>query len=438
MAVTATDRDTGETTTIDLNVNQNQITVVGNQYLPACSSCIFPAQIYLTVRDAWGNPIPDTPVVVSLEGPNSEQGTLVHSAESSERNAEMRLRTAQDGSARLYYRWLGRDEIAEALQQVVVQEERTNALVTGEVYVHGIDLAIAGVEQAGFTGVTNQQAFLKIYVKDLIHPNLDLGRFNLDAPNQLELRVSICQFESEGDGTSLPFEGSGGWDSDAGGLYVKMPATPHMPYITPVNDGTSWYEIRVDPVDSNDVLLPDRFRGNNDTVFALTTGSPEGWLHTWLSEGVLTPHSYAGVLFKCVARFLPRLGDAITAIDTLNQVYNKDVLGLGQSTSQVLTEELQRRATSPGMLTKLKASTLNNVVSCMQDAYAVYKETSQGSGLPDLGSCARPAALRPAASYALPDEGFRHCGIPSRCGPVHPRAPARFAGPARRRGVWAV
>jgi hypothetical protein len=398
VTITAADRDTGETTTLDLTVNQNQITVVGNQVIPACSQCVFPAQIYLTVRDAWGNPIPDAPLVVSLEGPDSGQGTLVTSAESGERNAELRLQTAQDGSAKLYYRWLGETEIAEAVQQVVILEEQTNALVTREIQVHGLDLAIARVEEAGFTGVTNQQAFLKIYFKDRLHPDLDLNRFNLDAPNQVGLRVSIYQFESEGDGTSLPFEGSGSWDSDAGGMFVKMHATPHMPYVIPVNDGTTWYEIRVDPVDSSDVPLPDRFRGNNDTIFALTTGSPEGWLHIWLSEGVLTPHSYTGVLFKCVARFLPGLGHAITAIDTLNQVYNTDVLGLGQSTSQVLIENVQRRG--------IKASTLNNVVSCMQDAYGVYKEASQGSGLPDLGSCARLAALRPAASYPLLDEDF--------------------------------
>ncbi len=401
VTIKATDRDLGEFTTLDLYVNQNVINAVGNQVIPACSQCLYPAEITMIVWDAWGSPIPSASVVVRLEGPNRDLGTLVTSPESNQRDTELRLETAQDGSATIYYKWRGPTDITEVIQNIVIMEEQTNAIITQEVQVHGLDLAIARVEQAGFTGVTNQQAFLKIYFKDRSHPDLDLDRFNLDSSNQFRVRVSIFQFESEGSGTSTPFEGAAGWDSDEGGLFVKMPATPHMPYVVPVNDGTSWYEIRVDAVDGDDIPLPDLFRGNNDTIIALETDSPAGWLHTWLSDGILTPHTYFGVMIKCVARFLPGLGDAITVIDTLNQVYNTDVLGLAQSTSQVLTDELQRRVTeyAPSKLTQLKASALNNIVSCLQDGYGVYKGNSQASALPSCGFCGKLSSPVPAPSY---------------------------------------
>ena len=399
VTITATDRDTGESTILDLLVNQNLIAVVGNQILPACSRCNFPAEVDFDVRDARGSPIPNAPVVVRLEGANGDQGTLVTSPESTEKNTELHLQTGQDGRARLYYKWLGGADIVEAVQNIHILEEETNSLIIREITIHGLDLAIAKVEEAGFTGVTNQQAFLKIYFKDRIHPDLDLGRFNRDSANRVRVRVTIRQFESEGAATSLPFEDTAGWDTDEGGLYVKMPATPHIGFIIPVNDGTTWYEVRLDPVDDDDIPLADLFRGNNDTIIALKTGSPDGWLHIWLSDGILTPHSYTGVFIKCVARFLPGLGDAITVIDALNQIYNTDVLGLGQSTAQVLTEELQRRVgqTSPSLLTKAKASILNNIVSCIQDGYGVYKQTNQEGSSSDCGRCSTFASLAPLA-----------------------------------------
>lgn len=190
--------------------------------------------------------------------------------------------------------------------------------------------------------------------------------------------------------TSLTYENYGGWEKDAGGLFVKMFDTPHMPYIIPLNDGNSWYEIRVDPVTDHDIDLPDLFRPNNDTILVLKTGSPDGWLHIWLQDGILTPHSWAGVVFKCVGRFLPGVGQAMTVIDTLNQTYKMDVLGLAQSTAQVLTEALENKSTllapTNNALNLTKTAAFNNIISCMQDIYSVSKEGSaQGSTISSGG-----------------------------------------------------
>jgi hypothetical protein len=312
------------------------------------------------------------------------------------------LTTDASGRAAVYYKWQGDARTMEAVERVVVQDDITHAQWEGVVNVHGLDIGIVRIKEAGFTGVTGQQAFLKIYFKDLAHPDISLERFNIDEPNKLALRVSISQFESDGANTSLTFEDTAEWDIDEAGAFVKMHATPFMPYIIPLNDGTSWYEIRVDPVVDRDVYLPDLFRANNDTIVALTTGSPENWLHIWLQDGVLTPHTWAGVVFKCVARFLlPGLSNAITVIDTLNQVYKQDVLGLSQSTAQVLTTNLEEQIGKESSLwfkkiSFIKADALNDVVSCLQDSYAVYSASASLKPARSAGHCATLAPLTDA------------------------------------------
>jgi hypothetical protein len=257
---------------------------------------------------------------------------------------------------------------------VLIQDNTTHTQDAQAVEVHGLDIGIYHIEEAGFTGVTGQQAYFKIYFKEYHHPDLPLDRFNAETDKKLGLRVSISQYHSDGVNTSPTFEATGGWAQDEKGWFFEMYHTPSMPYVVPANDGGSWYEVRVDPVIDETVYLPDTYRPNNSTIFAVTTNSPDGWLHIWLKDGILTPHNWYGVAFKCVGRFLPFLGDAMTVIDTLNQTYNQDVLGLGQSVETVLTENLQNFSDST-KLTKFKAGTINNVVSCMQDAYGVYKQS---------------------------------------------------------------
>jgi len=398
VTISAKDTITGLAGTNWIFVNQYQLSVQYGEYIIACTQCTFPSEFMVSVSDYWNNPIPNAPLTLRIEG-GSSGGTLVLDPNSNEAQQEITLTTDNNGRATVYYKWQGSSDIAEAGQRVLITEGVTNAQVTKDVKVHGLDISLARVEEAGFTGVTGQQAFLKVYFKERTHPDLPLDRFNADSPNKLGLRVTISQYHSDGVNTSLTFEDTGGWEQDEGGLFVKMYTTPHMPYIIPMNDGTSWYEVRVDPVIDFDVYIPDLFRPNNDTILALTTGSPDGWLHIWLQDGILTPHSWPIVVFKCVGRFIPGLGQAITVIDTLNQVYKMDVLGLGQSTAQVLTDALEAKST---LLTPLKNSldltrtaAFNNVISCMQDIYSVYKEKNPENSTASSGGGVCASLTRP-------------------------------------------
>jgi hypothetical protein len=409
VTITARDTATGLVGTNWIFVNQYQLAVQYGEYILACAQCKFPSTFTISVSDYWNNPIPNTPLTLRIEG-GSSGGTLVLDPNSNTTQQEITLTTDSNGRATVYYKWQGRPDIAEAVQKVVILEGATNAQETKDVKVQGLDISLARVEEAGFTGVTGQQAFLKVYFNDRAHPDLPLDRFNADSPNKLGLRVTISQYHSDGVNTSLTYENYGGWEEGAGGFFVKMYDTPHMPYIIPVNDGSSWYEIRVDPVIDHDIDLPDLFRPNNDTILVLTTGSPDSWLHIWLQDGILTPHSWAGVVFKCVGRFLPGVGQAMTVIDTLNQVYKKDVLGLGQGTAQVLTDALEAKST---LLTPLnntinltRTAAFNNVISCMQDIYSVSKEgTTQGAAAGPGGVCASlPRPLQGLIPFTALDE----------------------------------
>ncbi|MCK4489715.1 MAG: Ig-like domain-containing protein, partial [Anaerolineales bacterium] len=304
VTISARDTATGLAGTNWIFVNQYQLSVQYGEYILACTRCTFPSEFTISVFDYWNNPIPNTPLTLRIEG-GITGGTLVLDPNSTTSQQEITLTTDSSGRATAYYKWQGSLDITEAVQKVMVLEGATNAQVTKNVKVQGLDISLVRVEEAGFTGVTGHQAFLKVYFKERAHPDLPLDRFNADSPNKLGLRVTISQYHSDGVNTSLTYENYGGWERDEGGLFVKMYDTPHMPYVIPLNDGNSWYEIRVDPVTDHDIDLPDLFRPNNDTILVLKTGSPDGWLHIWLQDGILTPHSWAGVVFKCVGRFLP-------------------------------------------------------------------------------------------------------------------------------------
>ena len=96
------------------------------------------------------------------------------------------------------------------IQKVVILEGATNSQLTKEIKVQGLDISLAKGEEAGFTGVTGQQAFLKVYFKGLAHPDLPLERFNAISPNKIGLRVTINQYHSDGINTSLTYENYGG------------------------------------------------------------------------------------------------------------------------------------------------------------------------------------------------------------------------------------
>jgi len=410
VTITARDTATGLAGTNWIFVNQYQLSVVYGEYILACTQCTFPSEFMISVSDYWNNPLPNAPLTLRIEG-GSSGGTLVLDPNSNATQQEITLTTDNNGNASAYYKWQGGSDIAEAVQRVVITEGVTNAQAAKDVKVHGLDISLARVEEAGFTGVTGQQAFLKIYFKDRAHPDLPLDRFNAISPNKLGLRVTISQYHSDGVNTSLTYENYGGWEQDEKGLFVKMYDTPHMPYIIPLNDGSSWYEVRVDPVTDHDIDLPDLFRGNNDTILVLKTGSPDGWLHIWLQDGILTPHNWAGVVFKCVGRFIPGVGEAMTVIDTLNSVYKLDALGLGGGTASIVTNALESKSnllpTLKNPLGVTRTDIFSNVVSCMQDSYTLYKEKSvKGSTAASSGKvCAQlPAPLLGLIPFTALDE----------------------------------
>lgn len=411
VSISAQDDTTGLVGSASIFVAQYQMDIVFGEYIPACLRCDFPSKFTIALHDYWGKPIANAPLSLKIMGGNSD-GTLLSASNANEEQQEISLTTDNNGFATGYYKWQGSVDATDVARRIAIIDATTNAQAIKTVKIQGLDIAIAKIKEAGFTGVTGQQAFLKIYFKDRAHPNLSLDRFNIDEPNKLAVHVSIRQYHSDGVKTDASFEDIAGWGEDETGTFVKMYTTPHMPYIIPLNDGTSWYEIRIDPIIDGDIYLPDLFRANNDTIIALTTGTPENWLHLWLKDGVLTPHNWAGVVFKCVARFLPGLGNAITAIDTLNQTYNQDILGLSQSTAQVLTDNLEKQIAkeSPQWLKRIgatKAAALNNVVSCLQDTYGVYKtnDTATQKTSDEDTTCAKlPNRLAPSYLIPMPDK----------------------------------
>jgi hypothetical protein len=47
----------------------------------------------------------------------------------------------------------------------------TNASVIKDVRVQALELGITRIEEAGFTGYTGQQAFIKVYFQDYAQPS---------------------------------------------------------------------------------------------------------------------------------------------------------------------------------------------------------------------------------------------------------------------------
>ncbi|MGB3460242.1 MAG: PKD domain-containing protein [Halobacteriota archaeon] len=77
----------------------------------------------------------------------------------------------------------------------------------------------------------------------------------------------------------------------------------------------------------------------------------EVWKIFW-NDGVLTPHNKVGVVFKCFGSFLPFVGTAITAIDTVNNLakfkdgkWNPDWIASGGGAGQLAGDPLEKIGT---------------------------------------------------------------------------------------------
>ncbi|MFL7812096.1 MAG: Ig-like domain-containing protein, partial [Anaerolineales bacterium] len=195
VTISARDTASGLTGTNWIFVNQYQLSVQSDEYILACTQCSFPSVFTIFVTDYWNNPVPNTPLTLQVEG-SSSGGSLALDPNSNISQQDLSLTTDGNGQATAYYIWQGSPDIEEAIQKVTVIEGVTNTQATKNVNVQGIDISLARVEEAGFTGVTGQQAFLKVYFKERLHPDLPLDRFNDSSPNKLGLRVTISQYHA--------------------------------------------------------------------------------------------------------------------------------------------------------------------------------------------------------------------------------------------------
>jgi len=367
-------------------VSQYHLDVQYNSYLPACEQeCNFPVAFKVSVLDPWNKPVPNVGLTFSSM---TSFGKFIYN--SYQEGSEFSLDADANGEAVVYYNWEGYlSGSAEEIQSVSIQERVTNASVIKDVRVQALELGITRIEEAGFTGYTGQQAFIKVYFQDYAQPSLELERFNIDAPHEMALRVEISRVNKDGN-NKLVYDYPARWEHDDGGMFVTMIDTPHMPYVIPVIDGSNWFNISVRPQNlTTSSYLHDAFLPNNDTIFALNTGSDASWLHTFLKDGALTPHNWFGVVFKCVARFLPGIGETINVIDYLTYIYAKDSYALGQNTAAMITEELRNRADT-SIFTKVSAKKLNDVIQCLQDIYRVYNESDEHGSSSLGGVCAMP------------------------------------------------
>jgi phage-related tail fiber protein len=118
-----------------LQVNQNTIFASGNQFIPASIKDSFPSQIYLTMRDAFGNLLSNAPV--NLRVKDAANGCLKESPESSACQTELALQTDAEGRLKASFHWRGKVNMAEAAASVIISEAGTNAQITHNIQVTG-------------------------------------------------------------------------------------------------------------------------------------------------------------------------------------------------------------------------------------------------------------------------------------------------------------
>jgi subtilase family serine protease/uncharacterized membrane protein len=121
----------------------------------------------------------------------------------------------------------------------------------------------------------------------------------------------------------------------------------------------------------------------------------ETWSIFW-KNGALTPQNRAGVVFKCLGSFLPGLGTALTAIDTVNQATTGDWVATGGGLGQLATDPLEKLGTqSYDMAAKHVWNLIKNESPEMADAILknskgnLQKLLEQAKRVKNLASVAR-------------------------------------------------
>jgi hypothetical protein len=314
--------------------------------LPACSGCGAAATVRARLLSYGSSDVNATAIAgidLTFRVDGGGTGTLGTDPTTPGDGREVTLSTSGDGTAILYYH-PGATE-AGTVERVVAVDAATGAVAGHPIRIEAFDLALGRILPAARpSGVTGDQYFFKAYAEELLG-----GPDRLDAllrgDRGLTLRLTITQIVAEGSHQAPPFSRTVWPERDEVGTYLALSAEPGLPFAVPVNEGTTWFEARLEAVDAAGRVVPDAFAANNDRVFTVDTNRPEGWLWTWWDMGPLTPQNYVGAISKCMLRvllqswskpasaigdFAGKFKDLVSAVDVTKEALKKDIKALGR------------------------------------------------------------------------------------------------------------
>jgi hypothetical protein len=392
VTVIAKDTATGIEGKTQINVNHYYPKVDYYPKLPTCADCS-PYPITITLVDANDIPVAGVSVTAELQ---SGSGELMVDPYAGAGTNQISAETGSNGVSTLYLKPSIPDLSSESSLSILVYEAKTSGSATLQIEVEPLDIALTKVEQVAYTGITHANAFFYIHLRDLLHRDAPLDRFGLEKDSPIKYMVQIKQTQSDGSAVSQDYlETTYLAKIESGGYvlrdYNNNPPTPH---VVPVNDGVTFYSVRVDAIDSESGNpIYDPYLKNNDTIIAVQTGSPDGWLHTFLMNGVLTPSNHTGALIKCAASFLPGLGDVLTLIDALNEGYRLkqsvqgnewDLYALGQKLAEAAAGDAADAA-GLSSTAAVRVGVAGKIANCIKD-HAILMLQNQGQATGALRS----------------------------------------------------
>ncbi|MFN2146012.1 MAG: carboxypeptidase-like regulatory domain-containing protein, partial [Anaerolineales bacterium] len=319
--VLVTDTATGITGEAVFNVIQIDIDVDYYPVLATCADC-GPYPVTVTLTHPLGDALSNVSVTAELRGGGGFLTTEMFGTSGSD---QLSLQTNANNQVTFYFKPQMSDLTQEYNFSLYIMAEGLGVVEAVPIRAEPLDIAISRLEQVAFSGNTGDYAYFNIGVTDLLHPNAPVDRLGIESHSPVKYQVTIRQTYPEvspleaaaySEQVQLVSDGKGGFrlkDSNS------IPPTPH---VVPHVDGSTSYNVVVIAVDSiSGKPVYDRFTFNNSTPVIIESGSPAGWFHTFLMNGVLTPTNMPQALLKCAFSFIPVVGDVITAIDALNESY---------------------------------------------------------------------------------------------------------------------
>lgn len=398
ITVRVTDVVTGVQATAVFDVEQIKIEVDYHPILATCSNCgPYPIKVKLV------HPLGDVMSGAALiAGIVDGEGFLTDQKFGESGSQEMNLVTDQNGMATFYFKPQMGDLTQVNNFSIYVIHEGAGVVEAVPIRAEPVDFGISRLEPVNFSGNTGDNAYFNIGVRELNFRTAPLDRFGLDGHSPINYMVTIRQTFPEisltnsvayGEQVNLVSDGQGGFRLKDD---YSNPPTPH---VVPTNFGVNVYEVEVIAVDSvSGNAVYDSYLGNNDTAVVIDASTPANWFHTYMMNGVLTPHSHTQALIKCAASFLPVSGNLISAVDALNEAYKAgygstdDAVALGQKTVDQIAGAIGEHAENTvdtdavsgigkrvGVeLKALKAvGFVGNVLGCVKDHMGVEVEYAQ-------------------------------------------------------------